>query len=191
MMKNWRVRPATEVHGRVRVPGDKSISHRSVMLGGIAEGRTEVTGFLAGADCLATLEAFRAMGVRVDRHDETSLTVHGRGLHGLAAPARVLAARINGLFPWPACAVEINGQSIKLGLADVAAGFAAAGVPGEVRGADAEGLLVATGDGMLRLRKLQRPGGRMLAAGEFLRGFPIQSGTRIASRPMPALVSLR
>jgi 3-phosphoshikimate 1-carboxyvinyltransferase len=78
------------VHGRVRVPGDKSISHRSVMLGGIAEGRTEVHGFLDGADCLATLEAFRAMGVRVDRHGETSLTVHGRGLHGLAAPAGVL-----------------------------------------------------------------------------------------------------
>jgi 3-phosphoshikimate 1-carboxyvinyltransferase len=89
-MTNWRVLPSTDVHGRVRVPGDKSISHRSVMLGGIAEGRSEVTGFLAGADCLATLAAFRAMGVAVDRHDETSLTIHGRGLHGLAAPAGVL-----------------------------------------------------------------------------------------------------
>lgn len=89
-MKNWRVLPSTDVHGQVRVPGDKSISHRSVMLGGIAEGRSEVTGFLDGADCLATLEAFRAMGVTVERHDETSLTVHGRGLHGLAAPAGVL-----------------------------------------------------------------------------------------------------
>lgn len=89
-MNNWRVLPAAAVHGRVRVPGDKSISHRSVMLGGIAEGRTEVTGFLAGADCLATLEAFRAMGVAVDRHDATSLTIHGRGLHGLTRPAAVL-----------------------------------------------------------------------------------------------------
>jgi 3-phosphoshikimate 1-carboxyvinyltransferase len=89
-MKSWRVQPVSEVHGRVRVPGDKSISHRSVMLGGIANGRTEVTGFLDGADCLATLEAFRAMGVRVERHNETSLTVHGRGLHGLTAPATVL-----------------------------------------------------------------------------------------------------
>jgi 3-phosphoshikimate 1-carboxyvinyltransferase len=78
------------VKGSVRVPGDKSISHRSIMLGGIAEGRTEVSGFLASADCLATLEAFRAMGVEVDRHDETSLTVHGRGLHGLHAPGQVL-----------------------------------------------------------------------------------------------------
>jgi len=74
----------------VRVPGDKSISHRSIMLGGIASGRTEVSGFLASADCLATLEAFRAMGVQVDRHEATSLTVHGRGLHGLRAPGQIL-----------------------------------------------------------------------------------------------------
>ena len=89
-MKNWKVEPAREVSGRVRVPGDKSISHRSVMLGGIAQGRTEVTGFLDGEDCLATVEAFRAMGVTVDRHSDTALTVHGRGLHGLSAPDRVL-----------------------------------------------------------------------------------------------------
>jgi 3-phosphoshikimate 1-carboxyvinyltransferase len=89
-MINYRVKPVSSVAGRVRVPGDKSISHRTVMLGGLAEGRTEVTGFLASADCLATLEAFRAMGVQVDRHTETSLTVHGRGLHGLHAPGHVL-----------------------------------------------------------------------------------------------------
>jgi 3-phosphoshikimate 1-carboxyvinyltransferase len=89
-MKHYDVEPARAVTGTVRVPGDKSISHRTLMLGGIAEGRTEVTGFLASADCLATLEAFRAMGVTVDRRAETSLTVHGRGLDGLAAPARVL-----------------------------------------------------------------------------------------------------
>lgn len=89
-MKSYTVQPVSKVSGRVRVPGDKSISHRSVMLGGIAEGSTEVTGFLASADCLATLEACRAMGVHVDRQSETSLTVHGRGLHGLAAPGRVL-----------------------------------------------------------------------------------------------------
>jgi 3-phosphoshikimate 1-carboxyvinyltransferase len=89
-MKSYTVQPARKVTGRVRAPGDKSISHRSVMLGGIASGNTEVTGFLASADCLATLEAFRAMGIAVDRHTETSLTVHGRGLHGLTAPGRVL-----------------------------------------------------------------------------------------------------
>lgn len=89
-MKSYLVRPVPKVSGRVRVPGDKSVSHRSVMLGGIADGRTEVSGFLASADCLATLEACRAMGVAVERHDANSLTVHGRGLHGLAAPAHVL-----------------------------------------------------------------------------------------------------
>jgi 3-phosphoshikimate 1-carboxyvinyltransferase len=89
-MQHYDVQPARSVSGRVRVPGDKSISHRTLMLGGIAEGRTQVTGFLASADCLATLEAFRAMGVTVDRHAETSLTVHGRGLHGLCAPTKVL-----------------------------------------------------------------------------------------------------
>jgi methionyl-tRNA formyltransferase len=80
---------------------------------------------------------------------------------------------------------------VKLGLADVAAGLAASGVQGEVQGADADGLLVGTGDGVLRLRKMQRPGGRMLPAGEFLRGFAIPAGTKIASRPMPSLVSAR
>jgi 3-phosphoshikimate 1-carboxyvinyltransferase len=89
-MLNYRVKPASRVSGRIQVPGDKSISHRTLMLGGIAEGRTEVSGFLASADCLATLDAFRAMGVAVDRHDATTLTVHGRGLHGLCAPGKVL-----------------------------------------------------------------------------------------------------
>ncbi len=89
-MKSYKVQPVAKVSGRVRVPGDKSISHRSVMLGGIAEGKSEVTGFLASADCLATLEACRAMGVAVDRHSETALTVHGRGLRGLAVPGQVL-----------------------------------------------------------------------------------------------------
>jgi 3-phosphoshikimate 1-carboxyvinyltransferase len=89
-VSNYTAKPVSRVAGSVRVPGDKSVSHRSVMLGGIAEGSTEVTGFLASADCLATLEAFRAMGVPVERHTETSLTVRGRGLHGLHAPGRVL-----------------------------------------------------------------------------------------------------
>jgi methionyl-tRNA formyltransferase len=78
---------------------------------------------------------------------------------------------------------------VKLGLADVADASSAMPVRGEVQGTDADGLLVATGDGVLRLRRMQRSGGRMLAAGEFLRGFAIPAGTKIASRPMPALVS--
>jgi methionyl-tRNA formyltransferase len=60
-----------------------------------------------------------------------------------------------------------------------------------VVGTDAQGLLVGTADGILRLRRLQRPGAKMLEAAEFLRGFPVAAGTQIASRPMAALVSLQ
>ena len=101
-------------------------------------------------------------------------------------PAAVLAARINGLFPWPACTVDINGVPVKFGLAETAAG---AGVPGTILGADTGGLLVATGDGTLRVHRLQRPGGRMLAAADFLRGFPIPAGTVLGSQLMPILVA--
>ena len=112
------------------------------------------------------------------------------GALDFSVPAEVLAARINGLFPWPACAIEANGQAIKLGLADVchATGDAPA-EPGRVVGVDAGGLLIAAGRGVLRLRKMQRPGGRMLLAGEFLRGFPIAAGTIVPSRPMAPLVT--
>lgn len=89
-MTSWRVRPVPRLAGTVRVPGDKSISHRGVMLGAIAEGRTELTGFLPGEDCLATLAAVRAMGVRVTCHSATHLTIEGAGLRGLHAPRHSL-----------------------------------------------------------------------------------------------------
>ena len=72
--------------GRVRVPGDKSISHRSIMLGALAESVTEVSGFLEGEDSLATLNAFRAMGVSITGPDQGCVSVRGVGLHGLRAP---------------------------------------------------------------------------------------------------------
>ncbi len=72
--------------GRVRVPGDKSISHRAVMLGAIAEGDTEISGFLEGEDTLATLASFRAMGVLADGPSRGRLTIHGVGRDGLGAP---------------------------------------------------------------------------------------------------------
>ena len=114
------------------------------------------------------------------------------GVLDFAAPAVGLAARINGLMPWPGCTVMIAGQTVKLGQADVCHLLYDKGLgvgPGEVVGTDAEGLLVATGQGVLRLRKLQRPGGRMLAATEFLRGFPVAPGTCLPSSPMPPLVA--
>ncbi len=83
---DYRVKPSVVRRANVAVPGDKSISHRALMLGSVAEGDTEISGFLNGADCLATLEAFRAMGVPVSEHGATSLTVHGVGLDGLEAP---------------------------------------------------------------------------------------------------------
>jgi methionyl-tRNA formyltransferase len=104
-----------------------------------------------------------------------------------AAPAPALAARVNGLFPWPGCTVEVNGVGVRVGLADALTDKT--GEPGTVMGLDAEGLLVATGDGILRLRNLQRPGGRLLPAAEFLRGFAAVTGTRLPSQTMSSLVS--
>ncbi len=105
-----------------------------------------------------------------------------------AAPAAVLAARINGLYPWPGCAVEADGLPIRLGLAEAVADSAKAGhPPGTVIGADGAGLLVATGAGRLRLRRLQRPGGRMLPAPEFLRGLAVPAGSVLPSHPMTVL----
>jgi methionyl-tRNA formyltransferase len=112
------------------------------------------------------------------------------GMLDFSQPAAVLAARINGLMPWPGCAVEINGQVVKPGLADV--GHLLDDQPpgaGVVLGADADGLLVGAGQGILRLRRLQRPGGKMLPAAEFLRGWPVAPGTRLSSHPMPPLVA--
>ncbi|HMX52873.1 MAG TPA: 3-phosphoshikimate 1-carboxyvinyltransferase, partial [Plasticicumulans sp.] len=81
------VEPGGRLTGRIRVPGDKSISHRSIMFGSLADGVTEVSGFLEGEDCLATLNAFRAMGVRIDGPAAGRVTIHGVGLHGLKPPA--------------------------------------------------------------------------------------------------------
>jgi 3-phosphoshikimate 1-carboxyvinyltransferase len=83
---HFRSRPGGSLSGRLRVPGDKSISHRSIMLGSLAEGVTRVSGFLEGADSLATLAAFRAMGVTIAGPDDGRLEINGAGLHGLRAP---------------------------------------------------------------------------------------------------------
>jgi len=80
---NFEVRPARNVSGVTAVPGDKSISHRSLMLCGIAEGSSEVTGFLASEDCLASLAAMRAFGVHIEQPSPTHVVIHGVGLRGL------------------------------------------------------------------------------------------------------------
>jgi 3-phosphoshikimate 1-carboxyvinyltransferase len=82
-MSDYVVQPSAQVSGSVRVPGDKSISHRALMLGGIAEGITEVRGFLESEDCLATMKAMRALGVSVEHTGAQEVRVHGVGLRGL------------------------------------------------------------------------------------------------------------
>jgi 3-phosphoshikimate 1-carboxyvinyltransferase len=84
--RSFAATPARKVSGSLRVPGDKSISHRSLMLSAIARGRSRVSGFLDSEDCLATLGAMRAMGVQVERPDATSVIVDGAGAAGLRAP---------------------------------------------------------------------------------------------------------
>jgi 3-phosphoshikimate 1-carboxyvinyltransferase len=82
--------PGGKLTGRIRVPGDKSMSHRSIMLGSIAEGRTTVSGFLEGEDALATLASFRDMGVQITDPDAGELTIDGVGLRGLEPPKQVM-----------------------------------------------------------------------------------------------------
>lgn len=86
-MSRFIVFPSTVAGGTLTVPGDKSISHRAVMFGGIADGRSDISGFLPGEDCLATLAAMEAMGVGVTRYSSTEISIDGVGLHGLEAPA--------------------------------------------------------------------------------------------------------
>jgi 3-phosphoshikimate 1-carboxyvinyltransferase len=87
---NYVAKPGGKLSGEFRVPGDKSISHRSIMLGSLAEGTTEVTGFLEGEDSLATLQSFRDMGVVIEGPHRGRVTVHGVGLHGLKTPPNAL-----------------------------------------------------------------------------------------------------
>ncbi len=89
-VKRYRLQPGGSVTGELRVPGDKSISHRALMLGGIAEGTTEVSGFLASEDCLATLAALEALGVAIERPERERVIVRGGGLEGLKAATRPL-----------------------------------------------------------------------------------------------------
>lgn len=84
------VQPGGHLNGTVRVPGDKSMSHRSIMLGSLAEGITHVKGFLNAEDAISTLEAFRAMGVKIEGPENGEVTIHGVGKQGLKAPKESL-----------------------------------------------------------------------------------------------------
>ncbi|MBE7026308.1 MAG: 3-phosphoshikimate 1-carboxyvinyltransferase [Ruminococcaceae bacterium] len=83
------IKPSSRLRGEIVVPGDKSISHRAVMLGALANGKTSITGFLNGADCLSTIDCFAKMGICIDIND-TTVTVNGKGMHSLSAPSKTL-----------------------------------------------------------------------------------------------------
>jgi 3-phosphoshikimate 1-carboxyvinyltransferase len=89
-MRGFEAHPAMRVFGTMSVPGDKSISHRALMLSGIAEGISEVNGFLASEDCLASLAAMRALGVHIEQSGATRVLIHGAGMHGLKDAGRAL-----------------------------------------------------------------------------------------------------
>ncbi|MGD8908012.1 MAG: 3-phosphoshikimate 1-carboxyvinyltransferase [Chromatiales bacterium] len=115
---NYRVTPGGRLSGQLRVPGDKSISHRSIMLGSLADGITEITGFLEGEDSLATLNAFRAMGVKIEGPSNGRVTIHGVGMRGLSAPPAPLdlgnsgtsMRLLSGLLAGHGLAVTLTGD---------------------------------------------------------------------------------
>ena len=94
--------------GEVQIPGDKSISHRAVMLGSIARGTTEISHFLNGADCLSTIHCFQKMGIEIEQSKDLVL-VHGRGLRGLKAPQGILDTGNSGTTTRLICGI-LSGQ---------------------------------------------------------------------------------
>lgn len=115
----FHVKPGGCLKGALRVPGDKSVSHRSIMFGSLAEGTTEITGFLEGEDCLATLNAFRALGVQIEGPDKGRIIINGVGMHGLKAPSAPIdlgnsgtsMRLLSGLFSGQSFDVELSGDA--------------------------------------------------------------------------------
>lgn len=102
------IKKISAANGTVKVPGDKSISHRAVMLGSLADGVTEITGFLKGADCLSTIDCFRKMGIEIEVQKE-KVIVHGKGLHGLKKPCEMLYTGNSGTTTRLLCGI-LAGQ---------------------------------------------------------------------------------
>ena len=86
---HFKIQKGNGLKGEITVPGDKSMSHRAIMLASLAEGKSKISGFLEGEDCLATIEAFKKMGVNISRR-EGIFIVEGRGLRGLKDPSEPL-----------------------------------------------------------------------------------------------------
>jgi 3-phosphoshikimate 1-carboxyvinyltransferase len=120
MTKTFIIKPGGKLHGTLRVPGDKSISHRAIMLGALStHGTTHINGFLEGEDTLATLAAFQAMGVSIEGPRQGQVTIHGVGLHGLQAPSAPLylgnsgtsMRLLSGIMAGQAFSVEMGGDA--------------------------------------------------------------------------------
>lgn len=104
----YNIKKITSANGTVTVSGDKSISHRAVMLGALAEGPTHITGFLRGADCLSTIDCFRKMGIEIEDNGE-EIIVHGKGLNGLSKPSEMLYTGNSGTTTRLLCGI-LAGQ---------------------------------------------------------------------------------
>lgn len=104
----YTIKKISSANGTVTVPGDKSISHRAVMLGSLAEGATRITGFLRGADCLSTIDCFRKMGIEIDDNGD-EIIVHGKGLNGLSKPQEMLYTGNSGTTTRLLCGI-LSGQ---------------------------------------------------------------------------------
>lgn len=112
------IKKLTHLSGELTVPGDKSISHRAVMFGSLAQGTTRITHFLEGADCLSTISCFRKMGIDIERN-ASEILVHGKGLHGLSTPSGVLdvgnsgttTRLISGILAGQSFTSELNGDA--------------------------------------------------------------------------------
>ena len=112
------IKKQTHLSGELTVPGDKSISHRAVMFGSLAQGTTRITHFLEGADCLSTISCFRKMGIDIERN-ASEILVHGKGLHGLSAPSETLdvgnsgttTRLISGILAGQSFTSELNGDA--------------------------------------------------------------------------------
>lgn len=160
-----------------------------------AEGRAALRarlGLLAGALAMQTLPQILAGHSRPEPQDEAAVTYTRRLVRQDAAlnfsvAAPLLAGRVAALEGWPGSTFEFGGVLIKVGAAS-AESLAVAAAPGTVLAADRQGVLVACGSGACRLTQLQRPGGKMLPAAEFLAGFPLPLGVVLASAEMPELV---
>lgn len=154
-------------------------------------------GIAAAPLTLRCLTAARAGTLVFAEQDETRVSYCRRlaktdGVLDFTQPAEVLARRVNALQPWPGVTIALGDTPVKVGLAEAADEATSPGVAGGTVVAGArEAVHVATGRGVLRLLRLQRPGGKMLPAEEFLRGCPIPVGSVLPSAPMPGLVAAR